>query len=70
MKESNAYVATLPPEVSRDTLVKLSAWGERNCWKSAVATQSAHATWIAIREKTRSREEIDVEGARGRETRS
>ena len=57
MNESKAYVATLPLEVSRDALAKLAAWGERNCWKSAVATQSAHATWIAVREKTRSREE-------------
>ena len=57
MNESKAYVATLPASISRDVLAKLSAWGQRNCWKSAVDTRSAPAMWIAVREKSRTKDE-------------
>ena len=60
MNESKAYVATLPLEFSRDTLAKLAAWGERNCWRSAVVPQqNADTAWVAVREAMRTKEECE-----------
>ena len=56
MKEK-AYIVHFPQGLPAETYMRLKAWGDDNCWRSKLTEGRGGVSWIAVRERSRSKEQ-------------
>ena len=56
MKEK-AYIVNFPHRIPTEALRRLKEWGDDNCWRSKLTWGREGISWIAIRERSRSKEQ-------------
>lgn len=52
-----AYIVHFPQGIPAEASKRLQAWGGDNCWRSKLTGGLDGTSWIAIREKNRSKEQ-------------
>ena len=55
MKEK-AYIVHFPNGLPTEALMRLKAWGDESCWRSNLTEGRGGISWIAVRERSRSKE--------------
>ena len=46
-----------PQGLPAETFMRLKAWGDDNCWRSKLTEGRGGVSWIAVRERSRSKEQ-------------